>query len=106
PVASPCLSWTAGPPAIGTPPQSRGPSPGQPAEQRKSTIMATLYYESDADPTLIQGRKVAVMGYGSQGHAHALNLTESGVDVRIGLREGSSSRQKAEEAGLRVLSVA
>ncbi len=68
--------------------------------------MATLYYEKDADPSLIGNRKVAVIGYGSQGHAHALNLSESGVDVRVGLRDGSSSRQKAEEAGLRVLSVA
>ncbi len=67
--------------------------------------MATLYYESDADPSLVQGRKVAILGYGSQGHAHALNLSESGVDVRVGLREGSSSRAKAEEAGLRVVSV-
>ncbi|MDA8294028.1 MAG: ketol-acid reductoisomerase [Actinomycetota bacterium] len=68
--------------------------------------MATLYYERDADPGLIQGRKVAVIGYGSQGHAHALNLAESGVDVRVGLRDGSSSRRKAEEAGLRVTSPA
>ena len=68
--------------------------------------MAKLYYESDADPSLIQGRKVAVIGYGSQGHAHALNLAESGVDVRVGLRSGSSSTQKATEAGLRVLTVA
>ena len=68
--------------------------------------MAKLYYESDADASLIQGRKVAVIGYGSQGHAHALNLAESGVDVRVGLREGSKSKAKAEEAGLRVLSVA
>jgi len=68
--------------------------------------MAKLYYESDADPGVIQGRKVAIMGYGSQGHAHALNLAESGVDVRVGLRAGSSSKQKAEEAGLRVLPVA
>ncbi len=67
--------------------------------------MATLYYESDADPSLIQGRKVAILGYGSQGHAHALNLSESGVDVRVGLREGSSSWNKASEAGLRVLSI-
>ncbi|MGH9047466.1 MAG: ketol-acid reductoisomerase, partial [Acidimicrobiales bacterium] len=67
--------------------------------------MATLYYESDADPSLLQGRKVAILGYGSQGHAHALNLSESGVDVRVGLREGSSSRVKAEEAGLKVSSV-
>src|SRR5208283_319986 len=68
--------------------------------------MATLYYESDADPSLIAGRKVAILGYGSQGHAHALNLLESGVDVRVALREGSSSRRKAEEAGLRVTSLA
>jgi ketol-acid reductoisomerase len=68
--------------------------------------MATLYYEKDADPSLIGGRKVAVIGYGSQGHAHALNLSESGVDVRVGLRDSSSSKQKAQEAGLRVLSVA
>jgi ketol-acid reductoisomerase len=68
--------------------------------------MAKLYYEKDADASLIRGRKVAVIGYGSQGHAHALNLAESGVDVRVALRDGSSSRQKAEEAGLRVLSVA
>jgi ketol-acid reductoisomerase len=68
--------------------------------------MATLYYEKDADAGLIGSRKVAVIGYGSQGHAHALNLSESGVDVRVGLREDSSSRAKAAEAGLRVLSVA
>ncbi len=68
--------------------------------------MATLYYESDADPSLIAGRKVAILGYGSQGHAHALNLMESGVDVRVALREGSTSRRKAEEAGLRVMSLA
>ena len=68
--------------------------------------MATLYYEEDADQSLIQGRKVAILGYGSQGHAHALNLAESGIDVRVGLRDGSSSKRKAEEAGLRVLSIA
>ena len=65
-----------------------------------------MYYEKDADPGLIAGRKVAIIGYGSQGHAHALNLKDSGVDVRVGLREGSSSGQKAEAAGLRVLSIA
>ena len=68
--------------------------------------MATMYYESDADPTLIAGRKVAILGYGSQGHAHAQNLRESGVDVRVALREGSSSKRKAEEAGLRVTTLA
>ena len=67
--------------------------------------MAKLYYERDADSDLIRSRKVAVIGYGSQGHAHALNLAESGVDVRVALREGSSSREKAQEAGLRVLTV-
>jgi ketol-acid reductoisomerase len=68
--------------------------------------MAKLYYDRDADGSLIQGRKVAIIGYGSQGHAHALNLSESGVDVRVGLRPDSSSRQKAEEVGLRVMPVA
>ena len=66
--------------------------------------MANVYYEKDADRAEIAGRKVAVLGYGSQGHAHALNLKESGIDVRVGLRDGSSSRAKAEEAGLKVLS--
>ncbi len=68
--------------------------------------MAQLYYEADADLSLVQGRKVAILGYGSQGHAHALNLKESGVDVVVGLREGSSSRAKAEQAGLAVHNVA
>lgn len=68
--------------------------------------MATMYHDEDADLSVIQGRKVAVIGYGSQGHAHALNLRESGVDVRVGLAEGSKSRAKAEAEGLRVLSVA
>ena len=81
-------------------------SPTNPNERDNGDIMATLYYESDADPGLIQGRKVAILGYGSQGHAHALNLSESGVDVRVGLRDGSGSKKKAEEAGLRVLSIA
>src|SRR5258708_1299129 len=68
--------------------------------------MATVYYEKDADPGLIAGRKVAIVGHGSQGQAHALNLRDSGVDVRVGLREGSSSAAKASAAGLRVTSVA
>src|SRR5688500_6596238 len=68
--------------------------------------MATVLYDKDADSSLIAGRKVAVIGYGSQGHAHALNLKESGVDVRVGLREGSSSKKKATEAGLKVMSIA
>ena len=65
-----------------------------------------IFYDDDADLGIIQGRKVAVIGYGSQGHAHALSLRDSGVDVRIGLPEGSKSRPKAEEEGLRVLTPA
>ncbi len=68
--------------------------------------MANIYYESDVDRSLIADRKVAILGYGSQGHAHALNLKESGIDVRVGLREGSGSKAKAEEAGLAVRSIA
>ncbi|NLC98996.1 MAG: NAD(P)-binding domain-containing protein, partial [Actinomycetales bacterium] len=68
--------------------------------------MAELFYDDDADLSIIQGKNVAVIGYGSQGHAHALNLRDSGVDVRVGLAEGSKSKAKAEEEGLRVLSVA
>ncbi|CAL9536783.1 Ketol-acid reductoisomerase (NADP(+)) [Streptomyces sp. enrichment culture] len=65
--------------------------------------MAELFYDADADLSIIQGRKVAVIGYGSQGHAHALSLRDSGVDVRVGLHEGSKSKAKAEEQGLRVV---
>jgi ketol-acid reductoisomerase len=68
--------------------------------------VAELFYDDDADLSIIAGRKVAVIGYGSQGHAHSQNLRDSGVDVRVGLREGSPSRAKAEEAGLRVVGVA
>jgi ketol-acid reductoisomerase len=65
-----------------------------------------IFYDKDADLSLIQAKKVAVVGYGSQGHAHALNLRDSGVDVVIGLKEGSKSIPKAQEAGFTVLSVA
>ncbi len=68
--------------------------------------MANVFYEKDADRSLIDGRKVAVLGYGSQGHAHALNLKESGIDVRVGLRAGSGSAAKAEAAGLKVMGLA
>ena len=65
--------------------------------------MATVYYENDCNPQLIKDRKVAVIGYGSQGHAHALNLHDSGVDVRVGLRADSKSWDTAKEAGLKVM---
>src|SRR5690625_2286688 len=68
--------------------------------------MAKKYYDEDADLSLLQDRKVAVIGYGSQGHAHSLSLRDSGVDVRIGLAEGSKSKAKAEAEGLKVLTVA
>ncbi len=68
--------------------------------------MAKIYYDKDAKLEVLKKRKVAVIGYGSQGHAHALNLKDSGVDVRVGLHAGSKSAKKAEGAGLRVLSVA
>ncbi len=64
--------------------------------------MATVYYDTDADLSLIQARKIAVLGYGSQGHAHALSLRDSGCDVRVGLPAGSRSRKRAEAAGLPV----
>jgi ketol-acid reductoisomerase len=65
--------------------------------------MPTMYYEGDADPTLIGNRKVAVIGFGSQGHAHAMNLKDSGVDVAVGLRPGSSRATRAAEFGLKVM---
>ena len=68
--------------------------------------MAEMFYDSDADLSVIQNRHVAVIGYGSQGHAHALSLRDSGVDVRVGLPEGSKSRAKAESEGLRVVTPA
>ncbi len=69
-------------------------------------MAVTIYYEQDCDPEAIKGKKVAIIGYGSQGHAHALNLRDSGCDVRVGLREGSKSWQAAEDAGLKVMPVA
>ena len=69
-------------------------------------MAAKMYYDADCDVSIIKGRKVAIIGYGSQGHAHALNLKESGVPVVVGLREGSASAAKAEAAGLAVKSIA
>jgi ketol-acid reductoisomerase len=65
--------------------------------------MATIYHEKDTDPGVLADQKIAVLGYGSQGHAHSQNLQDSGLDVRVGLRPGSASRARASEAGLRVL---
>ena len=67
---------------------------------------AKIYYDQDADLGLLKGKKIAVIGYGSQGHAHALNLHDSGQDVVVGLYKGSKSWAKAEKDGLRVASVA
>ncbi len=66
--------------------------------------MAQIYYDNNADLSRLEGRKIAIIGYGSQGHAHALNLQDSGMDVRVGLHDGSKSKAKAEADGLRVLS--
>src|SRR5207244_10936166 len=68
--------------------------------------MAVIHYDGDASLEPVRGRRVAIVRYGSQGHAHALNLRDSGVDVRVGLHASSRSRAKAQGAGLRVLSVA
>jgi ketol-acid reductoisomerase len=69
-------------------------------------MAADMLYDADADPTLLEGKTVAILGFGSQGHAHALNLKDSGVEVVVGLREGSASREQARAAGLQVLGVA
>ena len=68
--------------------------------------MSTMYYEKDADMSVLENKTIAIIGYGSQGHAHALNLHESGMNVIVGLYQGSPSWQKAEEAGLRVMTAA
>ncbi len=68
--------------------------------------MAKIYYDADADLGLLAGKKIAIIGYGSQGHAHALNLRDSGADVRVGLHKGSKSWPAAAAEGLRVLPVA
>jgi len=69
-------------------------------------VTAKMYYDGDADPSALEGQTVAIIGYGSQGHAHALNLHESGVDVVVGLAPGSKSREIAADAGVKVLDVA
>jgi ketol-acid reductoisomerase len=79
---------------------------GYTIKQTKEYKVAKIYYDSDADLSLLNGKKVAIIGYGSQGHAHALNLKDNGVDVRVGLYEGSKSWPKAEADGLVVKTVA
>src|ERR1700691_365433 len=69
-------------------------------------LKATRFYEKDGDLSLLKGKKIAIIGYGSQGHAHALNLRDSGLNSIVGLPEGSKSKAKAESAGLKVLSTA
>ncbi|NLX73442.1 MAG: ketol-acid reductoisomerase, partial [Bacteroidales bacterium] len=73
---------------------------------RRNKVMAKMYYEKDCNLNLLKGKTVAVIGYGSQGHAHALNLHESGVDVVVGLYEGSKSWKLAQDAGLSVTTAA
>ena len=75
-------------------------------KRKNGRIMAKAYHDADADLSLIQAKKVAIIGYGSQGHAHALNLKDSGVDVQVGLRAGSANAARAEKAGLTVGTVA
>jgi ketol-acid reductoisomerase len=72
----------------------------------EETKMANVYYEQDADKSFLKGKQVAIIGYGSQGHAHALNLRDSGVNVVVGLYDGSPSAERAKEEGLKVMSVA
>src|SRR5580704_12266175 len=77
------------------------------SKQHKGSIqMAKAYHDADADLSIIQSKKVAIIGYGSQGHAHALNLKDSGVDVRVGLRPDSPNAERARKAGLQVDTVA
>ena len=71
-------------------------------ERRKCQVAVEMFYDDDADLSIIQGRKVGVIGYGSQGHAHSLSLRDSGVEVKVGLKEGSKSREKVTEQGLEV----
>ncbi len=88
-------------------PSAHRQTESRPRDQRKGWLVtANIYYSDDADPALIHGKTVAIIGYGSQGHGHALNLKDSGVKVVIGLREGSPSRSKAEAQGLEVVSIA
>src|SRR6516165_1108389 len=88
------------------PPHRPSPLSDSGTGKRTATIMAKIFYDKDADLSLIRAKKVAIIGYGSQGHAHALNLKDSGVDVRVGLSATSKSVAKAKAAGLTVSAVA
>src|SRR5262245_53574215 len=89
---------------VPVPPAS--PASLAPMAQKEQQMAATMYYDQDANIDLIRNKKVAIIGYGSQGHAHALNLKDSAVDVVVGLPATSKSVDKAKAAGLRVLNVA
>ena len=127
PVPVPPPHVASGTPTVQAQPADRAPPPGAGAaagpargpgppglnavptirlQRRRAPVAAEMFYDDNADLSVIQGRHVAVLGYGSQGHAHALSLRDSGVDVRVGLPEGSKSRAKAEAQGLRVLTPA
>src|SRR5450756_2222678 len=84
----------------------RPPRSTQSRSSAASDVYKRQYYDNDADPAALAGKTVAIIGYGSQGHAHALNLHESGVDVVVGLAPGSKSRALVEDAGIRVADVA
>src|SRR5579862_3217545 len=79
------------------------PAPYEQAQRRQRSMTARMYYDADADREALSNRPIAILGYGSQGHAHALNLRDSGHDVRVGLPASSKSRAAAEAEGLRVL---
>src|SRR5919197_5763928 len=74
--------------------------------KKKGPAMLKIYYDKDADLRVLKGKTIAIVGFGSQGHAHALNLKDSGMDVLVGLREGASSRADAKAEGLEVMDVA
>src|SRR4051794_17895060 len=94
--------WTTSPPQCPTRPLS----PPAPGLQPQPSRLRAMFYDDDADLNLLAGKTVAILGYGSQGHAHARNLKDSGVDVAVGLRPGSKSVEQAEAAGLTVTDIA